>query len=112
MPLTVAKVRCLEQIFSPYSGLPADGEDGPNESDSTLLFIYSAEVGEYSHVSDLLRGTVDGDVEDLEIEELCERLSGSGMLVLEVDADWNGVNFYGFAPKETAADGVRKSQLS
>ena len=98
MPLPVAKVHCLEQIFSPFSGLPADGDDGCNEKDSTLLFVYYGNAGLYAYVSERLQALVDGDVEDMDIEVLHSIASVDGGLVLEVDTDHNGINFYGFAP--------------
>jgi len=98
MPLPVASIHCLEQIFSPFSGLPAEKEEEPNEKDPTLLFIYYGDAAIYAYVSKRVHAIVDGDVEDLEIEELTKAISIDGGLMLEVDTDWNGVNFYGFAP--------------
>ena len=98
MALPVAKIRCLEQIYSPFSGLPAGSEEEPDGTDPTLLFVFNGMAGEYEYVSKRLQGLVDGDVEDVDVEDLVADLSVDGGLVLEVDADWNGVNTYGFAP--------------
>ena len=99
MSLPIARVRRLEQIFSPFSGLPADGKDGPNENDPTLLFVYYGNTGEYAYVSKRLQGSMEGNIEDVDIKELHSTLSIDGGHVFEVDTDWNGVNYYGFAPE-------------
>jgi len=39
-----------------------------------------------------------GDAEDLDPKELAALLGIDGGIVLVVDTDWNGVNYYGFAP--------------
>jgi len=98
MSIPTTRIHCLEQIFSPFSGLPADGEDGPNGKDSTLLFVYYGTAGEYAYISKRLQNLVDGNIEDIDIGTLHSVLSVDGGLILEVDTDWNGVNFYGFAP--------------
>ncbi|TWH52645.1 hypothetical protein L612_002000000560 [Rhodococcus rhodochrous J38] len=42
-----------------------------------------------------------GDPEDLEPDELFALLEIDGAMVMVVDTDWNGINYYGFAPVET-----------
>lgn len=42
-----------------------------------------------------------GDPEDLEPDKLFALLEIDGVMVMVVDTDWNGVNYYGFAPVET-----------
>jgi hypothetical protein len=98
MSLPTARIHCPDQIFSPFSGLPTDGEDGPNEKDSTLLFVYYGNAGDYAYISKRLQNLLDGNIESIAIETLHSVLSVDGGLILEVDTDWNGVNFYGFAP--------------
>jgi len=100
MSLPTARIHCLEQVFSPFSGLPADGEGGPNEKDPTLLFVYYGNAGDYAYISNRLQNLVDGNVESIDIGMLHSALSIDGGLILEVDTDWNGVNFYGFAPAD------------
>lgn len=101
MSLPVANIHCLQQIYSPFSGLPVDGKDGPNESDPTLLFVFYGDAAIYAYVSSRLQNVSDGDVEEIEIEKLSSTLSVDGGLILKVDTDWNGVNYYGFAPTAT-----------
>jgi hypothetical protein len=38
MPLPTVEFAYEGTIHSPFSGLPADSEEGPNENDPTLLF--------------------------------------------------------------------------
>ena len=57
-------------------------------------------MGDYAYVSERLQNLVDEDVEGIDIETLYSVLTIDGGLILEVDNDWNGVNFYGFAPAE------------
>ncbi len=97
MALPVSKLHYLGQIYSPFSGLPADGEDGPNEGDPTLLFIYYGNASMFGYVSKRVQDAV-SDVEDIDIDELPGILSVDGGVVFEVDTDWNGINYYGFAP--------------
>ncbi|QXU56655.1 MULTISPECIES: hypothetical protein [Rhodococcus] len=42
-----------------------------------------------------------GDPEDLDPDELFALLEIDGAMVMVVDTDWNGINYYGFAPVET-----------
>lgn len=102
MALPVARISHLGRIFSPFSGLPIDGKDmdGPNIQDPTLLFVYYANAGMHAYVSQRLMNLSDVDVENTDIDELAGLLSVGGGLILEVDTDWNGLNYYGFAPLE------------
>lgn len=97
MPLPLIPVRFLDQIFSPFTGLPADGEEGANERDDSLLFVFYGNAGEFAHISRRVLSAVPG-AENIQPEDLATRLSLPGGLVLMVDTDWNGVNYYGFAP--------------
>ena len=85
------------RIFSPFTGAPAETQDGPNEKDASLLFVYYGNAG-YGYVSKRLKDAVTGDVEDMEPTELAARSNLPAAIVLEVDAGWNGTNYYGFAP--------------
>lgn len=99
MPLPLVQVHCLTQIFSPFSGLPADGDKGPNQQDDTLLFVYYGDATQFAYVSSAVLDAVKADPDELEVEDLQEALSMKGGFIMEVDTDWNGVNYYGFAPK-------------
>lgn len=98
MPVPIARVHYREQIYSPYSGLPADGKDGPNRKDPTLLFVYYGESGIYAYVNQRLRYSMNEDIEYLVAENLHSSIDIDGGLILEVETDVNGVNYYGFAP--------------
>jgi hypothetical protein len=98
MPIPIARVHCRDQIFSPYSGLPADGKDGPNKKDPTLLFVYYGNSGIYAYFSQRLRYSMNEDIEYLEPENLHASINIDGGLIIEVETD-NGVNYYGFAPE-------------
>ena len=97
MPVPVARVHCLDPIFSPFSGEPAQTEDGPNNEDSTLLFIYHGDSGFYTYVSERLKYAMNEDIEYLEPENLHAAIDIDGGLILEVEVDIT-VNYYGFAP--------------
>jgi hypothetical protein len=96
MAVSLARTHHLGQVYSPFSGQPADGDDGPNEGDPTLLFVSYG--GEFAYVSDRLKALVDVVAENVDMADLTDVLTIDGGLILEVDTDWNGVNHYGFAP--------------
>lgn len=100
MPIPVVRVHCRDQIFSPYSGLPADGKNGPNTKDPTLLFVYYAKPGIYAHASDRLRCVMNEDIEYLDAEAIHTHIDIEGGLIMEVMTDVNDVNYYGFAPAD------------
>lgn len=99
MPVPVARVHSRDQIFSPFSGLPADGREGPNKKDPTLLFVYYGDVGFYAHVSERLKYALSEDIEYLQPENLHASFDIDGALIMEVETD-SGLKYYGFAPKE------------
>jgi hypothetical protein len=92
-------MRYLEEtIYSPFSGLAADIEGEINEKDPTLLFIYYGNTGDYAYVSERIKGLIQDDIESVDVETLPSMISIDGGFVLRIDADWNGVNYIGFAP--------------
>ena len=99
MPIPVVRIHCRDQIFSPFSGQAADGKNGPNKTDPTLLFVYYGGDGIYAHASERLRYSLTEDIEYLDAEDIHKSIEIDGGLVLEVETD-NGVNYYGFAPEE------------
>lgn len=101
MPVPTIEFRYLGAVYSPFSGLPADSEDGPNETDPTLLFTYYGDAGEYGFISPRLGNDLAEQAADLEPLDLAEALQIEGVLVMVVDTDWNGVNYYGFAPTDS-----------
>lgn len=100
MPIPIVRVHYRDQIFSPYSGLPADNQDGPNKKDPTLLFVYNGDAGIYSYVSQRFNHSLNEDIEYLDAEVLHAHTDIDGGLIMEVETDLNGINYYGFAPEE------------
>jgi hypothetical protein len=101
MAIPIIEIHCLETIHSPFSGLPAEDEDGPNEADPTLLFNYYGMAGEYGWISPRWSAVLPQDDEEVHPTDLAESLDIDGSFLLVVDTDWNGVNCYGFAPEES-----------
>jgi hypothetical protein len=97
MPIPVKSINSEEQVLSPFSGLPADGENGPNESDPSLLFVQYGDAG-LAYCSDRFRSLLVADPEEIKVEDIPASCSIEGAIILEVDAGWNGLNHYGFAP--------------
>jgi hypothetical protein len=100
MSIPVVRVHCRDQIYSPYSGQPADGKDGPNKKDPTLLFVYYGNPGIYAYSSQRLRNLMNEDIEYLDAEAIHTHIDIDGGLIMEVMTDVNGVNYYGFAPAD------------
>lgn len=99
MPVPLARVHCRDQIFSPYSGLPADGREGPNKKDPTLLFVYYGDKGIFAYVSERFKYAASEDIEYLSPQNIHKSIDIDGALILEVETD-SGLKYYGFAPKE------------
>ena len=109
MPLPVIDFRYLETVHSPFSGLPSESEDGPNEEDPTLLFTYYGMVSMYGFINPRLAKALPDELAALDVDldldpaELAEALQIDGGLIMVVDTDWNGINYYGFAPTDSGA---------
>ena len=101
MPLPTVKFAYLETIHSPFSGLPAEVDDEPNQKDPTLLFAYHGDAGLYAYISPRLLDVLEDDGEETDPLELAHGLQIDGGLIFIVDTDWNGLNYYGFAPEES-----------
>lgn len=90
------------QVHSPLSGLPAEvDDDGANEADPTLLFVYYGMVGEWDYVSPRFPSEVTRFIDNLTPGEVAESLEIDGAIMLVVNTDWNGVNYYAFAPADS-----------
>ena len=100
MPIPVVRVHCRDQIYSPFSGVSAESKDGSYKKDPTLLFVYHGDAGIYAYVSERLRNLMNEDIEYLDAEALHRHIDVDGGLVMEVETDVNGVNYYGFAPAD------------
>jgi hypothetical protein len=107
MPLPVIEFRYLETIHSPFSGLPSESEDGPNEEDPTLLFTYYGMASMYGFINPRLAKALPDELAALDVDldldpaELADGLHIDGGLTMVVDTDWNGINYYGFAPTDS-----------
>lgn len=101
MTATIARIKYEgEEMFSPFSGQPVVNELGdPNEGDPTLLFVGYGMAIDTPYISQRLADQLDITSDDVDVEKLPDMISIDGAFVLEVDAGWNGVNYYGFAPR-------------
>ena len=103
MPLPTVKFRYLGEVHSPFCGLPAElNDEGPNEEDATLLFIYYGMSGTFDYVSPRFPSELTRFIDNVGPTEMAEALDIDGGILLVVDTDWNGVNYYGFAPEDSA----------
>jgi hypothetical protein len=100
MAIPIVATRYEGRVYSPFTGKPAESDDGPNIGEESLLFIYIGGAGEYSLISERLAQSLSGKPDELEPQELAEKIGIEGAFILEVDAGWNGVNSYGFAPPQ------------
>lgn len=87
-------------LFSPFTGCSLDPEK-LSAADASVLFVFDGMAGEYTHVSPRLRRQFGADVEEMDIHDLIRQMAVPGAIVFEVDADWNAVTYYGFAPLES-----------
>ena len=92
-----------EFVYSPFTGSRADSVDEGEVPDSSVLFVYYGDAGLYAHMSEAVRDNLRSrgfsqDPEEVSPGDLIEALEIPGAIALEVDAGWNGVNTYGFAP--------------
>ena len=102
MPLPTIEFRYLDQIHSPFSGIPAGLDDeGVNHADPTLLFVYCGGVSEWAYVSPRLPSELTRFIDNLEPDEVAESLDIDGAILLVVDTDWNGIDYYAFAPADS-----------
>lgn len=103
MPLPVIEVGDVGTIYSPFSGQPADSdEEGPNGADPTLLFIYYGSGSVWGFVNARLAKELPVDEDDVEPEDLQEKLEVESGILIIVNTGWNGINYYGFAPAENS----------
>ncbi|MGW4018291.1 hypothetical protein ACWECW_18520 [Rhodococcus ruber] len=103
MALPTINVHYLGTVYSPFSGQATETDDGSNTADPTLLFIYYGDAAIWDYISPRVIEQVpgdSGDPEELGPDELAALLQIDGAMVMVVDTDWNGVNYYGFAPVE------------
>jgi H2-forming N5,N10-methylenetetrahydromethanopterin dehydrogenase-like enzyme len=98
MPIPIIEIsENVEKIYSPFSGIVIDPEEGIDESDPTILFTNYANAACY-----ISRRLIDhlGDVDENSIitEEIASKITLPGAVVFLHNCGWNGVMHYGFAP--------------
>jgi hypothetical protein len=102
MPMSTIEIGYLGQVFSPFSGQPTElNDEGPNQTDPTLLFVYYGMAGAWDYMSPRFPTEVTRFVDNVEPAELAESLDVDGAVMFVVDTDWNGINYYGFAPEDS-----------
>jgi len=102
MSLPVIEFRYLAQIYSPFSGIPAGLDDeGVDHEDPTLLFVYSGMGSAWAYVSPRFPTELTRFIDNLEPDEVAESLEIDAGIMLVVDTDWNGIDYYAFAPADS-----------
>jgi hypothetical protein len=77
------------------------------EDDPTLLFTYYGNASIYGLINPRLSKALPDELAELDVDleleptELAEALRIDGGLIMVVDTDWNGINYYGFAPADS-----------
>jgi len=102
MSLPAIEFRYLDQIHSPFSGIPAGLDDeGVNHEDPTLLFVYSGMGSAWAYVSPRFPNELTRFIDNLEPAEVADSLEIDGAIMFVVDTDWNGIDYYAFAPADS-----------
>jgi hypothetical protein len=98
MPIPIIEIGDqVEKLYSPFSGILIDPEEGADESDPTLLFTNFDNNGGY--VSQRLIDHLEGVNNDSIItEEIAAQITIPGAVIFRHDYGWNGVMLYCFAP--------------
>ncbi|WP_417517887.1 hypothetical protein [Marinobacter sp.] len=98
MAVKKVSIKQPETLYSPFSGDSALIGDEANSSDDTLLFIYYGNANAFAYVSDRLLRAIGKSEDELEIEDLLDDARLDDTVVFEADDEWNGLNYFGFAP--------------
>lgn len=85
-------------IFSPFSGLPVDSQNGIHVDDPTLLLVCSSFNDYYDFCSARVRQRVPR-ADDMTKEQLAASLTLPDALLFVVDRGCNGDTYYAFAPE-------------
>lgn len=98
--MAVAKVSIKqpETLYSPFSGDSALIGDEANSDDNTLLFIYYGAANTFAYISERLLKAIGKSEDEIELEDLLDNARLDDTVVFEADDDWNGLNYFGFAP--------------
>jgi hypothetical protein len=62
------------------------------------LFIYYGGANAFAYVSERLLKALGKSEDELELEDLLNDIQLDDTVVFEADDEWNGVNYFGFAP--------------
>jgi hypothetical protein len=87
------------QIFSPFTGMPSETEDGPNEDDQSLLFVHYGDASEFGYLNTQAEEIVeelDDEEDGVDPVDVFKRLADADSILIEVDSGWNGVNLYAY----------------
>jgi len=87
----------VEKIYSPFSGILIDPEEGADESDPSLLFTNFDNNGGYVSQR-LIDHLEDINGNSIITEEVAAQVTIPGAVVFRHDCGWNGVMYYGFTP--------------
>jgi hypothetical protein len=101
MPIPILKLSAeYDRLYHPFTGQALDG-DRP-EQPAGVLFIYYGDAGHYAYLSPALLERLaeigiecDAHTCDINPQELAGKLDWPGAFILEIDASWNGINWYG-----------------
>jgi hypothetical protein len=95
----IIHIASQRRIFSPFSGLPVDPQDGIHVDDPTLLLVYSGFNDYYDFCSARVRQLVPR-ADDVTKEQLAASLTVPDALLFVVDCGCNGYTYYAFAPEQ------------
>ena len=104
MKVATVRIACEGEIYSPFSGKRTTTKSGdPNKRDKTFLFSHYGNAGLFGHISKRVEEATGKSFEDLEDRDpvrLAKAAGIPGTVVFVVDAGWNGIDHYAFAPVE------------
>jgi hypothetical protein len=80
-------------LFSPITGKCADAD----EADETVIFSYIGDAGEFGYISPNILKYMPDFTEECQVEKVVTKLKDrEGMVILQQDCGFNGINTYGF----------------
>lgn len=100
MPIPIIEIgEQVEKLYSPFSGIVIDPEEGIDESDPSILFTNYDNAACYisQRLIDHLEGVKNNTIIT---EEIAAQITIPGAVIFRHDCGWNGVMLYGFAPAE------------
>jgi hypothetical protein len=95
----IIRIDSQRGIYSPFSGLPVDPENGIHAGDPTLLLVYSGvREDDYDFCSSRVRRRVPR-VDEINTQRLAASLTVPDALLFVVHAGYTGATYYAFAPE-------------